>query len=104
MPMKTKKALKRLKKIETLLADIIARFPSADGIGTLLHSAKTSVGRATRNVNAQLRAKKKPTAKSHSAHAANNGRKRTSIATRKPSAVAKRKSGNGVTVRHLKTA
>lgn len=100
--MKSKKALKRLKKIETLLAEIIERFPSADGIGAMLGSAKATVARATRNVNAQLRAKKKSTGKAHSARATNNGRKRTSIAARKPSAVAKRKSS--VTGRQLKTA
>ncbi len=50
--MKAKKALKRLTKVETLLADVIDQFAGSEGnMRELLDSAKASVVRAKKTVN-----------------------------------------------------
>ncbi len=63
--MKAKKALKRLKKVETILSNVIDQLPvSARGLRELLDSARASVVRAKGTVNARVaRAAKKPAAR-----------------------------------------
>ena len=64
--MKSKKALKRLNKVESLLSRVIDSCPaSARGLRELLDSAKASVGRAMEVVNARVaQAARKPPARS----------------------------------------
>ena len=106
--MKTKKALKRLNKVETLLSNVIDQFPtSAKGLKELLGSAKGSVVRVRDLVQARAdRAAKKPPARAHaSGRLSAQGRKRISIAAKKRWAEAKRKGLHAVTGRRLnKTA
>ena len=106
--MKAKKAIKRLKKVETILSNVIDQLPaSARGLRELLDSAKASVVRAKGTVNARVaRAAKKPPARAQeSARLSAEGRKRISLAAKKRWAQAKRKGMNAVTGRPLsKTA
>src|SRR5579871_3804210 len=90
--MKAKKALKKLNKVEALLSHIIQAFPaSKQGVGSLLGSAKETIGKAiqsvnsangtskakapTRSANAATRSAKAPT---RVAKASNNGNGRLS--------------------------
>lgn len=106
--MKTKKALKRLNKVETLLSNIIDQFPgSKDGLRGLLDSAKATVARAMKIVNLQppngATAKKKLVGKAVKARASRlsaEGRKRISLAAKKRWATVKRKGVDIVTTRH----
>ncbi len=106
--MKAKKALKRLNKVETILSDVIDKFPaSARGLRGLLDSAKTSVVRAKEVVRALVAAKGSPAGAQESAQGglSAEGRKRISLAAKKRWATAKRKGMNAVTGRPLsKTA
>ncbi len=104
--MKTKKALKRLNKVETLLSNVIGQCPAgARGLRELLDSAKASVVRAKETVNARVaRTVKKPPAragKSGQGRLSAEGRKRISLAAKKRWAVAKRRGMNAVTGRRL---
>ena len=108
--MKAKKALKRLKKVETLLSSVIDQCPaSSRGLRELLDSAKASVVRAKGVVNARVApATKKPPARAEQStqrRLSVEGRKRISLAAKKRWAEAKRKGMNAVTGRRLsKTA
>jgi hypothetical protein len=108
--MKSKKALKRLNKVETILSNVIDQCPaSARGLRELLDSAKSSVVRAQEAVNARVnRAAKKPPARAQESARGRlsvEGRKRISLASKKRWAVAKRKGMNAATGRRLsKTA
>jgi hypothetical protein len=108
--MKAKKALKRLKKVETILSNVIDQCPaSARGLRELLDSARASVVRAKGAVNARVnRAAKKPPARAQESTRGGlsaEGRKRISLAMKKRWSVAKRKGMNAVTGRPLsKTA
>ena len=106
--MKAKKAIKRLKKVETILSNVIDKLPaSARGLRELLDSARASVVRAQGTVNARVvRTAKKPLARAQeSARLSAEGRKRISRAAKKRWAQAKRKGMNAVTGRPLsKTA
>jgi hypothetical protein len=52
--MKSKKALKRLEKVEALLSDVIDRFPAQQReLGDLLNSAKATVIRAKKRMESQ---------------------------------------------------
>ena len=108
--MKSKKALKRLNRIETLLTSVIDQCPnSARGLRALLDSAKASVVRAKGMVNAQVaRATKKPPGRaeqSAESRLSAEGRKRISLAAKKRWAQAKRKGVHAVTGKRLsKTA
>jgi hypothetical protein len=108
--MKAKKALKRLKKVETILSDVIDQLPaSARGLRELLDSAQASVVRAKGTVNARVaRAARKPPVRAQESvrgRLSANGRKRISVAAKKRWAQAKRKGINTVTRRPLsKTA
>ena len=102
--MKAKKALKRLKKVETILSDVIDQCPaSARGLRGLLDSAKTSVVRAKGVVHARVATKKPPANEHESAQRglSAEGRKRISLAAKKRWAMAKRKGVNAVTGRPL---
>ena len=106
--MKAKKALKRLKKVETILSDVIDQFSaSARGLREFLDLAKASVVRAKGIVGARVAAKKPP-ARAHEStrgQLSAEGRKRISLAAKKRWAQAKRKGMNAVTGRPLsKTA
>lgn len=108
--MKTKKTLKRLNKVETILSNVIERFPpSARGARELLDSARGSVVRVRELVQARAaRAAKKPPARaqvSGQGRLSTEGRKRISLAAKKRWAVAKRKGVHAVTGQPLnKTA
>ena len=108
--MKAKKALKRLNKVESLLADVIEQFPdSARGLRDLLDSARSSVVRAKETVGARVaRAAKKPPVRAQQSGAGRlsaEGRKRISLAAKRRWALAKRKGVHAVTGRKLsKTA
>ena len=108
--MKAKKTLKRLKKIEMILSNVIDQLPArARGLRELLDSAKASVVRAKGTVNARVvRAAKKPPARAQESarkRISADGRKRISLAAKKRWAAAKRKGMNAVTGRPLsKTA
>ena len=108
--MKAKKALKRLKKVETILSNVIEQLPaSARGLRELLDSARASVVRAKDTMNARVaRAAKKPAVRAQESardRLSADGRKRISLAARKRWAQAKRKGMNAVTGRPLsKTA
>jgi hypothetical protein len=102
--MKAKKALKRLKKVEAILSDVIDQFPaSARGLRELLDSAKMSVVRAKGVVHARVAAKKPPARAQESSRGglSAEGRKRISLAAKKRWATAKRKGMNAVTGRPL---
>src|SRR5260370_34442545 len=95
--MKAKKALKRLKKVEAILSDVIDQCPaSARGLRGLLDSAKTSIGRAKGVVHARVAAKKPPARAQESARGglSAEGRKRISLAATKRWAPAMRKGMN----------
>ena len=102
---KTKKALKRLNKVESMLSNVIDGCPaSARGLRELLDSAKASVGRASELVNARVaRAARKPPAKSQeSRHGLSaEDRKKISLAKTKQRAVEKRKGVHTVTGQRL---
>ncbi len=106
--MKAKKAIKRLTKVESILANVIDQFSAnGDGLRELLDSAKTSVVRAKKTVGLQESAKaaKKPPAKadkSQRARLSAEGRRNISIAAKKRWAAAKRHGVNAVTGRKLK--
>ena len=109
--MKAKKALKRLKKVETLLANVIDQYPASDRrLRELLGSAKVSITRAKATVSLDVnsRAARKPPEKAQSSHQGRlsaEGRKRISRAAKKRWAEAKRKGLHAVTGRRLsKTA
>jgi hypothetical protein len=100
--MKAKKALKRLKKVETILSDVIDQFPAnARGLRELLDSARASVVRAKGVVNARVsRAAKKPPARAQESVRSGlsaEGRKRISLAAKKRWAEAKRKGMKAAT-------
>jgi hypothetical protein len=101
--MKTKKAIKRLNKVESILANVIDQFSeSHNGLRELLDSAKTSIVRAKKSVGRQesTRAAKKPAAGAKRLSA--EGRRNISAAAKKRWALAKRKGMNAVTGRRLK--
>ena len=103
--MKAKKALKRLKKVETILSNVIDQFPaSARGLRELLDSARVAVVRAKVAVNERaIKASKKPLARAQEfarGRLSAAGRKRISLAAKKRWAKAKRKGMNAVTGRH----
>ncbi|HLN01488.1 MAG TPA: hypothetical protein VK335_19525 [Bryobacteraceae bacterium] len=106
--MKAKKAIKRLSKVESILANVIDQFSASDnGLRELLDSAKTSIVRAKKSVGLQesSKAAKKPPSradKSQRARLSAEGRKNISIAAKKRWALAKRKGMNAVTGRKLK--
>ena len=108
--MKAEKALKRLKKVETILSNVIDQLPArARGLRELLDSAKASVARAKGTVNARVvRAAKKPPARAQEStrgHLSAEGKKRISLAAKKRLTEVKRKGMNAVTGRRLnKTA
>jgi hypothetical protein len=110
--MKTKKTLKRLKKVVVLLSNVIDQLPgSNDGLGDLLDSAKANVVRATKKVSSQPSSgasESKPAAnaeKVRQGRLSEAGRKRISLAVKKRWRAAKRKGVNAVTGRRLsKTA
>jgi len=111
VPMKAKKTLKRLNKVEALLSSVIDQCPASKrGLRELLDSAKTSVVRAREAVNSQggRRAARKPPVKAEQAKRGKlsaEGRKRISLAAKKRWTLAKRKGMNAVTGRPLsKTA
>ena len=94
--MKAKKALKRLAKAETLLANVLDQYPaSKNGLRQLLDSAKTSLAQARAAIDVEVAvppAKKAPArakeAKPNRLSAA--GRKRISAAAKKRWAAARR--------------
>lgn len=105
--MKAKKALKRLAKAETLLADVRNQYqPARNGFRELLDSAKTSVAQARAAIDLEVAplARKAPVkakeSKSNRLSAA--GRKRISLAAKKRWAAARRKGVNAVTGQRLK--
>jgi hypothetical protein len=110
--MKTKKTLKRLKKVVALLSNVIDQLPGGnDGLGDLLDSAKASVVQATKKVSAQPSngaGKSKSPAKAKKAgqgRLSAAGRKRISLALKKRWEAARRKGVSAVTGRRLsKTA
>src|SRR5438094_2026117 len=98
--MKAKKALRRLKKVETILSEVIDQCPaSARGLRGLLDSAKMSVVRAKGVVHARVAAKKPPARAQESTRGSLSaeGRERISLAAKKRWAMAKRKGMNAVT-------
>jgi hypothetical protein len=85
--MKAKKALKRLAKAETLLANVLDQYPgSKNGLRELLDSAKTSLAQARAAIDVEPAPVRKAPAKAkeakHSRLSA-AGRKRISIAAKK---------------------
>jgi hypothetical protein len=91
--MKAKKALKRLTKVETLLAGVIDQYPGSTGnVRELLDNAKASVGRAKKTVNVKASpktAKKPPVKAASSKNAATaQARKKVSPSAKKQAAVA----------------
>jgi hypothetical protein len=101
--MKAKKAIKRLNKVESILANVIDQFSKSDnGLRELLDSAKTSIVQAKKTVGRQetTKAAKKPPAGASRLSA--EGRKNISLAAKKRWALAKRKGMNAVTGRRLK--
>ena len=96
--MKTKKTLKRLKKVVALLSEVIDQLPgNKDGLGNLLDSAKANVVRATKMVHSQPSSsarKRKPPANAEKAgqgRLSAMDRKRISLAAKKQPEAAKRK-------------
>ena len=105
--MKAKKALKRLAKAETLLANVIDQYPAGNnGLHNLLDSAKTTVAqaRAAIDLDVQPAAKKTPARakESRAGRLSSAGRKRISLAAKKRWAAARRKGVNAVTGHRLK--
>ena len=83
--MKPKKALKKLKRVEVLLTDVIEQVPDGKrGLGELLTTAKASVLRAQKTVNAQRSAK--PAKKKPQASAETSTRRRSAAKRKKVSA------------------
>jgi hypothetical protein len=104
-PMKAKKALKRLNKIESSLTDVIEQYsPGKLQFQELLAAAKTAVAQAKATVNPDGVARKPPakakSAKRRGITAA--GRKKLSLAAKKRWAAAKRKGMHAVTGRPLR--
>jgi hypothetical protein len=108
--MKAKKALKRLTRVEGLLATVIDEYAmDENGMRELLDSARTSIVRAKDAVNTKPSpdVKKKQPAKAEKSKRGltAEGRKRLSLAAKKRWAAAKRKGVSAVTGRPLsKTA
>ena len=105
--MKAKKALKRLKKVETLLSNVIEQYAARDGrVRDLLGTARASVARAKDSVHLKVaRGARKPPVKaqeSRQRHITAEGRKRLSLAAKKRWALAKRKGVHAVTGRPLR--
>jgi hypothetical protein len=96
--MKAKKALKKLKRVETLLSNVIDQYAANErGVRELLDFAKASVVRAKARVKSQSapRIAKKShmkTKKNKHGHLTAEGRKRISLAAKKRWALAKRTS------------
>ena len=104
-PMKAKKALKRLNKIESSLAAVIEQYsPGKPQFHELLASAKTCVAQAKAAVNPDGVARKPPVkAKSAKRRGiTTEGRKRLSLAAKRRWAAAKRKGISAVTGRPLR--
>ena len=101
--MNAKKAHKRLRRIDGLLAAVIERYDTAaTGVRELLDTAKTAVANAMASL--QKPAPKKPPARGQRRLSA-AGRKRLSAAAKKRWAIAKSKGIHAVTGRPLhKTA
>jgi hypothetical protein len=105
--MKAKKAVKRLKKIETVLAGIIDEMSSGKPVlRELLDSARGSIAQAKAKLTPSVSrgAAKKPSAKGEAAKAGltAEGRKKLSAAAKKRWATAKRKGVHAVTGRPLR--
>ena len=94
--MKVRKALKRLKRVDNLLAGVIEQYDSAaTEVRALLDTARSSVTSATKAL-ASLPAEK-PAAKSKSAHPFSNAaRKRLSIAAKRRWSNAQRNGANSL--------
>jgi hypothetical protein len=94
--MKAKKAIKRLAKAETLLADVLEQYPaSKDGLRDLLDSAKTSVAQARAAIDVEVAvtpAKKAPSQAKEAKpdRLSEAGRKRISMAAKKRWAATRR--------------
>ncbi len=90
--MKSKKALRKLSKVENVLTGVIARYAGGkDGVLKLLDTAKVSISRAKKAVTARVSSKaaKKPPAKADSSRSRDSARrKRVAPAAKKQSAVA----------------
>jgi hypothetical protein len=105
--MKAKKALKRLGKVEAILADVIDQYAGQASVKEMLGTAKASVARAKAVVDTQAasaKAGKKPPAKADKPRRGGltaEGRKKLSIAAKKRWATAKRKGVHAVTGRPL---
>ena len=102
--MKSKKALKRLKKVEAILSNVIDQLAaSANGVREKLGSAVASVVSAKESMLAPPKAAKKPPVKATKARRrlSAEGRKKLSIAAKKRWAIAKRKGVSAVTGRAL---
>lgn len=108
--MKAKKALKRLARAESLLANVIDQYPAGkNGLHQLLDSARTSVAQARAAIDLEpgIPEKKAPAkAKKPSPNRLSEaGRKRISLAAKKRWAAARRQGVNAVTGQKLqKTA
>jgi hypothetical protein len=108
--MKTKKALKKLNKVEALLSNVMEGFPGGkQGLGNLLGAAKVTIVEAIKTVTSSTAAGKNGSAarakKARNGRLSEEGRKRISLAAKKRWAAAKRKGVNAVTGRRLsKTA
>jgi hypothetical protein len=107
--MKAKKAIKRLAKAESLLANVRDQYPAANnGLRELLDSAKTSVSQARASIDLETAPVKKTasTAKqSGGSRLSAAGRRRISAAAKKRWAAARSKGVNAVTGQKLsKTA
>jgi hypothetical protein len=96
--MKTKKALKRLNRVEALLSKIIDQIPGGKArLGELLDSAKVAVVRAKKTVNSQLKKRPVRAKTARRGRLTPEGRKKISLAAKKRWAVARRKGMNPVT-------
>ena len=108
--MKAKKALKRLAKAETLLADVLDQYQAGkNGLRELLGSAKTSVSQARAAMDLEIAppARKAPATarQTKASRLSAAGRKRISLAAKKRWAAARSKGVNAVTGKRLtKTA
>ena len=108
--MKAKKALKKLNKVEALLANVMEGFPGGKkGLGNLLGAAKVTIVEAIKTVSSSTGAGKNGSSarvrKARNGRLSAEGRKRISLAAKKRWAAAKRKGVNAVTGRPLsKTA
>jgi small-conductance mechanosensitive channel len=94
--MKAKKALKRLTKAESLLANVLDQYPAArNGLRELLDSARTSLSEARAAMDQEVAPPmKKAPAKAKESGAGRlteAGRKRISLAAKKRWAAARRK-------------